>query len=75
MGTLAFPDLPEADAARLIKKWTIKAGDVFDGSYPSRFASDEIRPLQNTGNLPKNLHAETQIIPATRVVNVRFVSK
>ena len=75
MGTLAFPDLPEADAARLMKKWTIKAGDVFDGSYPSRFASDEIRPLQNSGNLPKNLRAEMEVIPATRVVNVRFVTK
>jgi len=75
MGTLTFPDLPEADAARLIKKWTIKAGDVFDGSYPSRFTSDEIRPLQNTGHLPKSLRPEMEIVPATRIVNVRFATK
>ena len=72
MGTLEFAGVSGADAGNLKKKWQLKQGDVFDDSYPRKFEVDEASALRRGGSPPR---LETEIDPARRVVNVRFVFK
>lgn len=69
MGTLTFPNLREADAAALAKKWTLKAGDVYDETYETEYVSMELAPLKTANGLRAGL--ERQADPATHVVNLR----
>jgi hypothetical protein len=58
MGNLEFAGFPDNVVERLKAKWAIKAGDVFDGSYPLKFVSDEIRPLLKTASPNIELRAD-----------------
>ena len=54
MGTLSFPGLDAAGAAALTKEWRLKPGDVYNASYPEKFAVDAIRPRLRPGTKPPN---------------------
>jgi outer membrane protein insertion porin family len=58
MGNLEFAGFPDNVVERLKAKWAIKAGDVFDGSYPLKFVSVEIRPLLKTASPNIELRAD-----------------
>ena len=58
MGSLEFAGFPDNIVERLKSKWDIKPGDVFDGSYPLKFVSDEIRPLLRTASPNIELRAD-----------------
>jgi outer membrane protein assembly factor BamA len=72
MGAVEIAGLPPAEAASLQKRWRLKAGDVFDASYPSKFVADEVRPvlrrLKLRGAVPE-MRADTP----RQLVNVRIV--
>jgi outer membrane protein insertion porin family len=58
MGNLEFAGFPDNVVERLKSKWAIKPGDVFDGSYPVKFVTDEIRPLLRTASPNIELRAD-----------------
>jgi hypothetical protein len=58
MGSLEFAGFPDNIVERLKSNWGIKPGDVFDGSYPLKFVSDEIRPLLRTASPNIELRAD-----------------
>lgn len=49
MGTLDFPNLADADATTLKKRFKLKPGDVYDDSYVQKYMAEEVRPLQTRG--------------------------
>jgi outer membrane protein insertion porin family len=73
MGTLSFPNLRESDAAALLKKWQLKPGDVFDTTYESEFAAQELFPLRASNNTRARL--EREIDRPAHIVNLRVVFK
>jgi hypothetical protein len=73
MGTLTFPNLREADAATLGKRWKLKPGDVYDETYEGEYVSTELAQLRTANGLRAQL--EREIDPATHVVNLRVVFK
>ena len=70
-GTLTFPGLSPDAAATLTKRWRLKAGDVFDASYPTQFFMDDIQPRLRQGTAPPRL--QTQIDDQNRVVNIQYL--
>lgn len=70
MGTLEFSGLSPADAAFLAKRWKLQPNDVFDGSYPSQYIVEEIRPRLKTGNLPAE---RIELDDTKRIVNVKLI--
>jgi outer membrane protein insertion porin family len=44
MGQLRFQGLPDKLAEELAKKWSIKAGQVYDGNYGQEFLKKEVLP-------------------------------
>ncbi len=73
MGTIAFPNLRESDAAALAKRWRLKPGDVYDEIYEREFIVQELAPLQGTNGTHPQL--ETDYDRAAHVVNLRVVFK
>ena len=73
MGTLTFPDLPPADAERLIKKWKIAPGEIYDGSYLASYTVGEVNPVKGRGSVPRDLRAEISVDRTKSLVHVRFV--
>jgi outer membrane protein assembly factor BamA len=73
MGTIAIAGGAAADDAA--KKWKLRPGDVYDGSYLEAFTAAEIRPRQQTGALPRTLRPQVQVDPDKLIVNVRFVTQ
>jgi outer membrane protein insertion porin family len=71
MGTIAIAGGAAGDDAA--KKWKLRPGDVYDGSYLEAFTAAEIRPRQQTGALPRTLQPQVQVDPDKLIVNVRFV--
>ena len=67
MGVLTFPDLPSSDGERLIKRWKLQTGAVYDGSYLRTYT------LENTAVMPKGLRSQVAVDRTTLVVNVQFV--
>jgi outer membrane protein insertion porin family len=73
MGTLTFPDLQPADAERLVKKWKIPPGDIYDGSYLANYKMAEIAPVEGRGRIPRALRPEVALDSENLLVHVRFV--
>jgi len=73
MGTIGFPNLRDADAAALTKKWRLKPGDVFDDAYEREFYAQELAPLRTSNNARAQI--ERDIDRGTHVVNLRVVFK
>jgi outer membrane protein assembly factor BamA len=71
MGSLEFSGFPDNVVERLRSKWTLKPGDVFDGSYPLKFVSDEIRPLLRTASPDIELRADKD----KPLAHVKFILK
>ncbi|HUL73045.1 MAG TPA: hypothetical protein VLT86_08085 [Vicinamibacterales bacterium] len=70
MGTLSIVGGPAGDDAA--KKWKLRPGDVYDGSYLDTFTAAEILPRQRSGALPRTLRADVRIDRNNLVVNVVF---
>ena len=70
-GTLTFPGLPPEAADTLSKRWRLKAGDIFDDSYPSRFYMEDIQPRLRQGAPRPSL--QSQVDEQSRVVHIRYV--
>ena len=71
MGTVEFPGLVPGDAAGLLARWQLKAGDVFDASYPDRFMDEEIVPrIPRGARMPA---IESRADQQNRVIHVRYV--
>jgi outer membrane protein assembly factor BamA len=70
-GTLTFSGLAPDAAATLTKRWRLKAGDVFDASYPTQFYVDEIQPRLRQGTTPPRV--QSQLDQENRVVNMNYV--
>jgi len=49
MGTLSIDGVPARQVDALVKKWKLKAGDVFDASYPGTFQQRELAGLTQGG--------------------------
>lgn len=65
---------PHADA--LARRWRLKPGDIYDGSYPARFGTDEVaRRVQSPGGPNPRLSIEERVDEGRRLVHVRFVVK
>jgi outer membrane protein assembly factor BamA len=73
MGTLQFAGITESDAATLHGKWRLKAGDVYDASYATRYQLEELSPLRTRSGGRASM--EINIDRANRVVNLRVVFK
>lgn len=52
MGTLTISGISDKQAADLAKRWKIRAGEIFDGTYVDEFFTTEVRPQQAKGSLP-----------------------
>ena len=48
MGGVRFDGLPDRVAQSLVKKWRLKPGDVFDGTYPLEFMK-KVAPQELAG--------------------------
>jgi outer membrane protein assembly factor BamA len=70
-GTLTFPGLSPDGVADLTKRWRLKAGDVFDASYPAQFFMDQVQPRLRQGAARPTL--QSQIDEQNHVVNIRYV--
>jgi outer membrane protein assembly factor BamA len=70
-GTLAFTGLAPEATETLTKRWRLKAGDVFDASYPAKFYTDDIGPRLPRGVKPPSL--QSQVDEQNRVVNIKYV--
>jgi outer membrane protein assembly factor BamA len=68
LGSVDFVNLAPADAVALRKVWRLRAGDVYDNTYPDQFIKEEIVPRLN--RLPRT---ETDLDVKKAIVNVRFV--
>lgn len=53
----------------------MKAGDVYDDSYLIEFLGEHVRPLEDTGAVPRDRSSEVRVDPQTRTVDVRIVFK
>jgi outer membrane protein assembly factor BamA len=71
MGTISVAGGAAGDDAA--KRWKLKPGDVYDGSYLDTYTAAEIRPRQQSGALPRTLRSQVQVDPDKLIVNVRFV--
>lgn len=67
MGAIEFVGFPAAKAAELLKKWRLKSGDIFDGTYQPQFEREQFATLRVSG--------ERRINTATHNVDVRFTLK
>lgn len=73
-GNVQFSGFSEADAASLMKKWQLAAGDVFDDTYPTTFFAQVLRPaLQRAAG--RQVDTELRVNESTRTVDVRYVLK
>ena len=70
-GTLTFPGLAPDGAAILSSRWKLKAGDVFDATYPSQFFLDEIRTRLKQGTTPPSIRSKVD--KEKHIVDVSFV--
>ncbi|HEY7499462.1 MAG TPA: POTRA domain-containing protein [Vicinamibacterales bacterium] len=71
LGTVSFPGLGPKEAEMLGQLWKLKAGEVFDGSYPNEFFAQQIRPRLRPGAAPPRM--QLQMDEANRLVNVSVV--
>jgi len=69
MGALELVGFPTAEVANLTKRWRLKPGAVFDGTYLAEFQRDELRRQGATVLAERRLNAETHL------VDVRFALK
>jgi outer membrane protein assembly factor BamA len=69
MGAVEFVGFPAAEVANLTKKWRLRPGVVFDGSYPAEFQRDELRRAGSPVLLERHVNEEAHL------VNVRFTAK
>jgi outer membrane protein assembly factor BamA len=49
MGSLTVSGVPQKVADRLMERWRLKPGDVYDGSYPTDFVKKEVFPAVQGG--------------------------
>jgi len=69
MGMLELVGFPAAEVANLTKKWRLRPGVVFDGTYPAEFQRDELRRAGAPVLLERRVNAESHR------VDVRFTMK
>jgi len=71
MGTFSSTGLSERDAADLAKRWRLKPGDVFDGTYIAEFRKAHLFPLERSRRL-RAVGPTLTADPASGVIHVRF---
>jgi outer membrane protein assembly factor BamA len=73
MGSLEVVGFPERDAETISRRWRLKAGDVYDASYPGEFSVKELQPFRRPGQPPPAVQFEVD--PSKGVINVRVVTQ
>jgi outer membrane protein assembly factor BamA len=73
MGKFQISGVPQKIADRLQARWRLKAGDVFDASYPGEFTSKDAGPVLQ-GTMKRSLNFRVAIIPnrEQHIVDVTF---
>lgn len=69
-GTVTFSGLPPDGVALLTKLWQLKAGEVFDASYPTQFLFDNVMPRLRQGAASPRI--QQQMDEPNRIVNVSY---
>jgi outer membrane protein insertion porin family len=69
LGSVSFPGLGPKETELLAQLWKLKAGDVFDATYPDQFFAEQIRPRLRPGAAPPAI--QLQLDQPNRLVNVR----
>lgn len=69
-GTVTFAGLPPDAVALLTKLWQLKAGEVFDASYPTQFLFDNVLPRLRQGAASPRI--QQQMDEPNRIVNVSY---
>ena len=76
MGTIEFVGFPPGVAADLRKRWRLKAGDVYESQYASRFNFVDVRLMLKSGAASTQLPTiESRLDTENRIVDLRLVLK
>ena len=74
MGRLEFVGFPPDQVADLTRRWTLKAGDVYDASVVNQYRTDHLRPQRGGGGRPATrINVETRLDRAAQLAHVRVV--
>ena len=73
MGQVYFDGLPQGVAAALSKKWKLKPGDVYDGTYPADFLKNTAgKELAQAGNSSHATAVKQEADATALIVNLHI---